>query len=302
MSPLPAEYDEVLPNGTTVPLELGFEEDVEKELHHFVKLFRMGNYSEAQAFFDCTLGKHNKFFPAIAEYADMLLEQGRYGRAAEFLSDHLAALSGSSQINEIQLLRLMKSLADAYSKGALRSALVEAQQARELLALQNDGASGNLYDEVQASAENSAADNICEEVRKRLEAADQTWNMLLNEEDSLSLHLPLALERISLELVEAGLSSRPADSDSLSALSSLLTDADVRHDLRNQILARIHILVVSCGAVADWRDLYSIFELQIVDSGNIVDLRAYMGTAGGLDDRSATPISTSITKLPSGTR
>ncbi|KAL3434555.1 hypothetical protein BDV09DRAFT_195759 [Aspergillus tetrazonus] len=103
----PAEYNEVLPNGTTVPLELGFEEDVEKELHHFVKLSRMGNYSEAQVFFDCTLGKYNKFFPAIAEYADMLLEQGRYGRAAEFLSDHLAVLSEDSQINEIQLLRLM---------------------------------------------------------------------------------------------------------------------------------------------------------------------------------------------------
>ncbi|KAL4741643.1 hypothetical protein BDV11DRAFT_168009 [Aspergillus similis] len=145
-----AVHNEVLPDGTTLPLELNLE-DVEEEIHHFVRLSRKGNYSEAQAFFDRTLAKYGKLFPALAEYADMLLDQGRYGQAAEFLSHNLAMMSKDTPFNEIQLLRLMKSLADAYSKGALRSALLEAQRALELLTLQYDRLSEDPPSEVQAS-------------------------------------------------------------------------------------------------------------------------------------------------------
>ncbi|KAE8342804.1 hypothetical protein BDV24DRAFT_38632 [Aspergillus arachidicola] len=145
-----AAHDELQPTGTTLPLELELEEDIEKEIHHFVQLSRMGHYSEAQKFFDNTLGKHDYLFPIAAEYADMLLEQGSYRRAAEFLQEHMRAKAKILDLDEMQLLRIMKSLADIYSKGALRPALVEARRAWSLLDLEGKQRLGDL-NEVQAS-------------------------------------------------------------------------------------------------------------------------------------------------------
>ncbi|KAE8410294.1 hypothetical protein BDV36DRAFT_302885 [Aspergillus pseudocaelatus] len=128
MSSHPA-HNELQPTGTTLPLELELEEDIEKELHHFVQLSRMGHYTETHKLFDNTLGKMTIFSPVIAEYVDMLLEQGNYGRAAEVLEEHMRLKAEILGPDEMQLLRIMKSLADIYSKGALRSALVEAKRA-----------------------------------------------------------------------------------------------------------------------------------------------------------------------------
>lgn len=138
------------PTGTTLPLELELEEDIEKEIHHFVQLTRMGHYTDAQKFFDNTLGKHDHLFPVVAEYADMLLEQGRYRHAAEFLNEHIRAKEEIFDPDEMQLLKIMKALAEIYSKGALRSALVEAKRAWSLLDLEGKQRLEDL-NEVQAS-------------------------------------------------------------------------------------------------------------------------------------------------------
>ncbi|KAL4781249.1 hypothetical protein BJX76DRAFT_360112 [Aspergillus varians] len=124
---------ELRQGGMTFPLELELEEDLEAEIHHFVKLSRMGNYTQAHEFYDHTLHKHDHIFPIIAEYADMLLEQGCYTRATEYLQWHIATKRHALEADELQLLRLMKSWAGIYSKGALRPALLEAKRAHDIL-------------------------------------------------------------------------------------------------------------------------------------------------------------------------
>ncbi|EAW19521.1 tetratricopeptide repeat protein [Aspergillus fischeri NRRL 181] len=142
------EYSEL----TTFPLELELEEDIEEEIHHFVRLSRLGHYAEAQRFFDQTLRKHDHLFPVFAEYADMLLEQGRCRQASEILEEYIMSMSESlGDSDEMQLLKLMKSLADMHSQGALRSALEEAQRAWGLLQLAGQKSSGKILNEVQAS-------------------------------------------------------------------------------------------------------------------------------------------------------
>ncbi|KAE8370504.1 hypothetical protein BDV27DRAFT_152098 [Aspergillus caelatus] len=168
MSSHPA-HNELQPTGTTLPLELELEEDIEKELHHFVHLSRMGHYTEAHKLFDNTHGKMTIFSPVIAEYVDMLLEQGNYGRAAEVLEEHMRLKAEILGPDEMQLLRIMKSLADIYSKGAI-----------------------HIYE-------------------------------------------------IYINI------------------------------LRNQVLTRLYILLSIEEAAMDWRDLYSVLELQAVDCGNVVE-------------------------------
>jgi hypothetical protein len=112
-------------------LELELEEDVEKtEIHHFVKLARTGDYAAAHDFYDHTIHKHDHFFPVVAEYADMLFEQGSYRRAAEYLERQLTGEKRALEADELQLLELMESLANIYCDGALRDALVQAKRAR----------------------------------------------------------------------------------------------------------------------------------------------------------------------------
>ncbi|KAB8277915.1 hypothetical protein BDV30DRAFT_234325 [Aspergillus minisclerotigenes] len=149
MSSHPA-HNELQPSGTTLPLELELEEDIDKEINYFVQLSRMGHYAEAQRFFDNTIGKHDYMFPVVAEYADMLLEQGSYRRAVEFLNEHIRAKAEFLDPDEMQLLKVMKALAEIYSKGALRSALVEAKRAWSHLDLEGKQRLEDL-NETQAS-------------------------------------------------------------------------------------------------------------------------------------------------------
>jgi hypothetical protein len=151
MTSPPIQYSELQHTGTTLPLELELEEDIEGEVHHFVKLSRFGDYAEAQRFFDQTLRKHDHLFPVRAEYADMLLEQGRYRQASEILDKYTMSMSELLDDDEMQLLNIMKSLADMHSKGALMSALAEAEEAWQLIQLASRESSGKILNEVQAS-------------------------------------------------------------------------------------------------------------------------------------------------------
>ncbi|GFF56124.1 hypothetical protein CNMCM8927_001604 [Aspergillus lentulus] len=148
MTSPPIQYSELQQTGTTFPLELELEEDIEEEIHHFVKLSRLGDYAEAQRFFDQTLRKHDHLFPVVAEYADMLLEQGRCRHASEVLEKYILSRSEILNGDEMQLLKIMKSLADMHSKGALRSALVEAEEAWQFIQLASRESSGKILNEV----------------------------------------------------------------------------------------------------------------------------------------------------------
>ncbi|KAL5337633.1 hypothetical protein BJX70DRAFT_399450 [Aspergillus crustosus] len=150
MPPRRTGYTELPPGGLIVHSELDLEEDLESELHEFVRLCRMGYYSDAETFFDNVLEKHLRLFPVIAEYADMLLEQGRYRQAVEFLSHHLSVSEDTLNPLETQLLILMRSFANIHLKGALRSALVEARCAWTRLQQARNAGSEAFFTETEA--------------------------------------------------------------------------------------------------------------------------------------------------------
>ncbi|PLB53252.1 hypothetical protein P170DRAFT_324931, partial [Aspergillus steynii IBT 23096] len=118
---------------TTLPLELELEEDLESEIQHFAKLSRTRNYAKAHEFFNHALRRHIGFFPVVVEYADMLREQGCYRLLSEFLEERIGAMQDTLEEDEMQLLRLLKALADVYYRGTLRLALREARSAWRLL-------------------------------------------------------------------------------------------------------------------------------------------------------------------------
>ncbi|KAF7594588.1 hypothetical protein BBP40_008855 [Aspergillus hancockii] len=140
---LPIDH-EFHPSGTTVPLVFDVEEDMEKEIQHFVKLSRMRDYAKAHELFDHTLKHHVQFFPVVVEYCDMVLEQGWYRRLSEFLEERILTMIGILDREEVILLRLLKALSDIYCKGALRLALNEAKAAFRFLEQSDEGQNENM--------------------------------------------------------------------------------------------------------------------------------------------------------------
>lgn len=63
------------------------------------------------------------FFPVVAEYADLLLKQGSFGHLHDFLSTRLKDSRVEYSNEEVQLMRLVRSLAEMYTRGALIPAL-----------------------------------------------------------------------------------------------------------------------------------------------------------------------------------
>jgi hypothetical protein len=124
-------------NDITIHLDLDIEVDIVEDLETLARLNRLGRFKEAIALFKEKLQEHLDFFPVVAEYADLLLEQGSFGRLSEFLSgrlDEQADPSGDSlDADEVLLLKTLKSLAEIYSKGALKPALGAAASVLEYL-------------------------------------------------------------------------------------------------------------------------------------------------------------------------
>ncbi|PYI19033.1 hypothetical protein BO99DRAFT_473887 [Aspergillus violaceofuscus CBS 115571] len=111
---------------TRIHLELPLEENLEKEIEHFARLSRLGEYGEAQSYFDCTLRQHVDFFPVIAEYADMLVQQGAFKALYQFIDSRLKTFAERVEDEEGRLLRLLKDLARMYVLGSSRPALLAA--------------------------------------------------------------------------------------------------------------------------------------------------------------------------------
>ncbi|PKX89104.1 uncharacterized protein P174DRAFT_332901, partial [Aspergillus novofumigatus IBT 16806] len=118
---------------TNLSFAFELEEDLESEIQHFAKLSRTGNYAKAHDFFNHVLRKHIGFFPVAVEYADMLHEQGCYRQMSIFLEERLGTTRDEWGEDEMQLLRLMKAMADMYYRGMLGIALDEATRAWHFL-------------------------------------------------------------------------------------------------------------------------------------------------------------------------
>lgn len=87
-------------------------EDIPAELEDFIFLARLGCFEEARELFEEILRPHEGFFPVVAEFADMLLEEGCYDELSQLLTNPSYKTKFSE--DECQLLALMRALSEAY--------------------------------------------------------------------------------------------------------------------------------------------------------------------------------------------
>jgi hypothetical protein len=95
-----------------------------------VRLNRLGNFKAGKGLYKELLQRHTYLFPAVAEYADFLLEQGSYGLLKELLEDILSIIDRgtiSFKKDEVSLLQLLKALASMHTCGNLKDALEQAR-------------------------------------------------------------------------------------------------------------------------------------------------------------------------------
>lgn len=109
------------------------EEDIEQEIENFVRFKRRGEYEKAEEVFQQTLAAHLSLFPVLAEYADLLLVQGKYRILSEFLEIQIQCMEPTLEEEELELLHIMKSLVQIHHHGFLRSALVQASRTWDFL-------------------------------------------------------------------------------------------------------------------------------------------------------------------------
>lgn len=143
-------------------LHLTAESTLFPDLESFVRFSRSRKFEDALDLFDAKLKRHlDDAFLVTIEYADLLFEQGDYRTLSEFLGTRIAmqtatgeerpALEEPGADEEIQLLEAMKSLADIFTKGALRSALVQARRCRDFLARKHRDSLRKLPTNVQVN-------------------------------------------------------------------------------------------------------------------------------------------------------
>jgi len=113
--------------------ELDIEEDIPAEVESFVRLVRLGRFTEAFESFELILKENPGAFPVVIEYADALLEQGNYRRLTAYLEEVVESSQSSFREDELVLLRLMKSYAEIHFLGQLRNAICAAQDALEFI-------------------------------------------------------------------------------------------------------------------------------------------------------------------------
>ncbi len=113
--------------GVDFPIQLKVEEDIEGELTEFVRLSRRSEFKEAREFFDVSLRNYLGFFPVLAEYADMLLDQGAYRELSDVLHQQIDRDENNFEPEDVRLLRAFLALARVYTDGTLEEAVVEAK-------------------------------------------------------------------------------------------------------------------------------------------------------------------------------
>ncbi|GIJ84825.1 hypothetical protein Asppvi_003676 [Aspergillus pseudoviridinutans] len=125
-------------NDITVHLNLDAALDIRPDLQRLVRLNRLGYFNEAISLFEERLAPHIDFFPVASEYADLLLEQGSFGDLHEFVSSRLKDSLVQYSRDEMQLWKLLKSLAELYTKGALIPALESTMEMLRYLETKSD--------------------------------------------------------------------------------------------------------------------------------------------------------------------
>jgi thioredoxin-like negative regulator of GroEL len=63
-------------------------QDLAGDLDTFARLTRAGHFARAESFYQEVLQVNTHFFPVAAEYCDMLIEQGAFAKAEDFLADN----------------------------------------------------------------------------------------------------------------------------------------------------------------------------------------------------------------------
>lgn len=130
-------------------LHLTAESTLFRDLESFVRFSRLRKFEDARNLYAKLEPHLDDAFLVTIEYADLLFEQGDYRTLSDFLEyriDVQTKMTGEERLapkvpeadEEIRLLEVMKSLADIFTKGALRSALVQARRCREFLARKHE--------------------------------------------------------------------------------------------------------------------------------------------------------------------
>jgi len=186
----------------TLHLEMNGAVDLSDELAHLSRLNILGHFKAGISFFESRLASHVDFFPVVAEYIDLLLEQGDSGKLAEFAHERLHDPLTTYSCHERSILKLTKGVANMRAKGSLLPAL---ELAKKFLKLREDlGAGSDQYSEGEFSAQT------------------QSKNTTSNHKGASSrLNLPIGLQVLShtITIRIFGLVSRE-----LTVVSTLLSD------------------------------------------------------------------------------
>ncbi|PYI09514.1 hypothetical protein BO78DRAFT_384385 [Aspergillus sclerotiicarbonarius CBS 121057] len=107
----------------TIHCDLEISVDLTHDLESLARLNRLGHFKQAITLFETRLASHLDFFPVVAEHADLLLEQGAFGNLEQFVSDVLLDPPVEFAPDELHLLKVLQSLAQYHTRGALIPAL-----------------------------------------------------------------------------------------------------------------------------------------------------------------------------------
>jgi hypothetical protein len=114
-------------------------QDLPGDLDTFARLTRAGHFSRAESFYQKVLKEHGRFFPVAAEYGDMLIEQGAFGKAEDFLeltlrNNSLILLSDPKPRyaqDEVLVLTLLCCIAKIHTRLCFEDAVAAAEKALE---------------------------------------------------------------------------------------------------------------------------------------------------------------------------
>ncbi|RAQ52338.1 hypothetical protein AFGD_008719 [Aspergillus flavus] len=95
----------------TVHIDLHAALDVAPHLEQLSRLNRLGRFKEGITLFNERLSPHLDFFPVVAEYADLLLEQANFRSLGELISQVLGSHAEDFEKDQVLLLKLLGSLA-----------------------------------------------------------------------------------------------------------------------------------------------------------------------------------------------
>lgn len=123
----------------TTHLNLNVALDLEPDLETLARLNRLGHFRQGIRLFEERLASHVDFFPVVAEYADLLLEQGNFKHLYQFISTRLMDPHVRYLDEEVLLLETLKAFAEIHTKGALIPALDIAKKALSHYSLKRQG-------------------------------------------------------------------------------------------------------------------------------------------------------------------